>query len=187
MNGELRRYEPALYIKRHLRHFFDYLILDEVHEEKGAATAQGHAAGALAAACRKVIALTGTLIGGYAEHLRPLLFRLAPRSLVDEGLGWSNATAFNERYGRIETRITEKSASRGEDNRMSRGSKTTVKSVRPGIMPALFGRHLIDKAVFLSLNEVADNLPPLEEECTAVRMDGELAKAYKEEVEKPLA
>ena len=187
MNGQLRRYEPALFIKRHLRNFFRYLILDEVHEEKGADTAQGHAAAALAASCNKVIALTGTLIGGYAEHLRPLLFRLAPSSLVDEGLGWSNATAFNERYGRIETRITEKSGVLGEDNRMSRGSKTTIKMVRPGIMPALFGRHLIDKAVFLSLSEVSDNLPPLEEECVPVRMDAELATAYREKVERPLS
>jgi helicase-like protein len=53
-------------------------------------------------------------------------------------------------------------------------------------MPALFGKHLIDKAVFLSLNEVADNLPPLEEECIPVQMDRELAAAYKEEVEEPL-
>jgi hypothetical protein len=186
MNGELWRYEPALYIKRHLRRFFDYLLLDEVHEEKGAETAQGHAAGALAACCRKVLALTGTLIGGYAEHLRPLLFRLAPGSLVREGLLWSQATAFNERYGRIETRIVEKSGAVSDDNRMSRGSKTTTKSVRPGIMPALFGRHLIDKAVFLSLNEVADNLPPLAEECIAVDMDPELANAYREQVERPL-
>ena len=187
MNGELQRYEPALFIKRHMRHFFKYLILDEVHEEKGLDTAQGHAAAALAASCSKVIALTGTLIGGYAEHLRPLLFRLSPGSLVQEGLGWSNATAFNERYGRIETRITERSGGQSEDNRMSRGSKSTIKMVRPGIMPVLFGRHLIDKAVFLSLSEVADNLPPLAEECVPVRMDAELARAYKEQVERPLA
>jgi hypothetical protein len=188
MTGEIRRYEPALFIKRHLRRFFDYLVLDEVHEEKGLDTAQGHAAGALAACCRKVIALTGTLIGGYAEHLRPLLFRLAPRSLVSEGLGWSETTAFNERYGRIETRITERSGGRGDDdNRMSRGSKSTSKSVRPGIMPPLFGKHLIDKSVFLSLSEVADNLPPLEEECVPVRMDDELARSYRNEVERPLA
>ena len=69
MTSELMRYEPALFIKRHLRHFIDYLILDEVHEEKGADTAQGHAAGALAACCGKVIALTGTLIGGYVRRL----------------------------------------------------------------------------------------------------------------------
>lgn len=188
MNGELRRYEPALYIKRRLRNVFKYLILDEVHEEKGSDTAQGHAAAALAASCRKVIALTGTLIGGYAEHLRPLLFRLSPDSLIKEGLGWSDATAFNERYGRIETRITEKSGSRDDcDNRMSRGSKSTIKSVRPGIMPPLFGRHLIDKCVFLGLNEVAHNLPPLTEECVPVRMDKELAAAYRQDVEEPLA
>jgi hypothetical protein len=188
MSGELRRYEPALFIKRRLRNFFKYLILDEVHEEKGADTAQGHAAAALAACCRNVIALTGTLIGGYAEHLRPLLFRLAPRSLVQEGLGWSDAMAFNERYGRVETRITERSGGRSEDdNRMSRGSRSTTKSVRPGIMPPLFGRHLIDKAVFLGLSEVAHNLPPLTEECISVRMDEELARAYRRQVEEPLA
>jgi hypothetical protein len=188
MTGDVRRYEPALYVKRHLRHYFDYLVLDEVHEEKGAETAQGNAAGALAASCRKVIALTGTLIGGYAEHLRPLLFRLAPRSLIAEDLGWSNVTAFNERYGRIETRITERSGGRGDEgNRMSRGSKSTIKCLRPGIMPALFARHLIDKPVFLGLGEVADNLPPLEEECVSVAMDAELEAPYRREVEAPLA
>ena len=188
MTGEIRRYEPALFIKRHLKKVFKYLILDEVHEEKGADTAQGHAAAALVASCRKVIALTGTLIGGYSEHLRPLLFRLSPGSLVQEGLGWPDATAFNERYGRIETRITEKSGGRSDyDNRMSRGSKSTIKTVRPGIMPPLFGRHLIDKCVFLSLNEVAHNLPPLTEECIPVRMDRELEAAYRQDVEEPLA
>ena len=71
---------------------------------------------------------------------------------------------------------------------MSRGSKSTTKSVRPGIMPILFGRHLIDKAVFLSLNEVADNLPPLEEECIPVR-DGRRTgqRPTRQEVEEPLA
>ena len=185
MTNEIWRYEPALFIKRHLKHYFRYLILDEVHEEKGADTAQGHAAGALAASCRKVIALTGTLIGGYAEHLRPLLFRLSPGSLVDEGLRWSDAMGFSERYGRLETRISQRNGS-GDDNRTSRGSRSTTKSIRPGIMPILFGRHLIDKAVFLGLNEVAENLPTLEEECVPVTMDQELAAAYKEKVEKPL-
>jgi hypothetical protein len=183
---EIDRYEPALYIKKHLRGHFGYLILDEVHEEKGANTAQANAAGALIAACRKVIALTGTLVGGYAEHLRPLLFRLAAGSLVEEGLSWENAMPFSERYGRIETRITERSGvgrdddSLGDDNRMSRGGSKTnkTKHVRPGIMPPLFGRHLLDKAVFLSLAEVADNLPELEEECLGVAMDAELRREY---------
>ena len=66
MTGELHRYEPALFIKRRLRNIFMYLIVDEVHEEKGADTAQGHAVAALAASCRKVIALTGTLAANQA-------------------------------------------------------------------------------------------------------------------------
>lgn len=83
---ELRRMEPAKLIHKKLKGFFDYLILDEIHEEKSADSAQANAAGSLIAAAKKVIAMTGTLVGGYAEHIRPLLFRLAPRSLVAEGL-----------------------------------------------------------------------------------------------------
>ena len=33
----------------------------------------------------------------------------------------------------------------------------------PGVMPALFGRHLIDKAIFLALEDMAENLPKLRE------------------------
>jgi SNF2 family DNA or RNA helicase len=69
---------------------------------------------------------------------------------------------------------------------MSRGSKTTLKLVRPGVMPRLFGRHLIDKVVFLSLAEVADNLPPFQEECHPIPLDSELEEAYRRQVEKPL-
>lgn len=184
---KINRWDPARYIKKHLPGFFDYFIADEIHQEKGAHTAQANAFGSLAAACRKTIALTRTLIGGYADHVRPLLFRLAPSSLVQEGLGWSNHMAFNERYGRVETRIFEKDSDDGEDNAQSHGRKTkTVKYVRPGIMPTLFGRHLIDKCVFLSLAEVADNLPPLDEFVLPVALDEEQQAAY-QQIEDDLA
>src|SRR5258708_24646821 len=124
--------------------FFDYLVIDEAHEEKSADSAQGNAVGALAAAARKVIALTGTLIGGYAEHIRPLLFRLSPRSLIQESLGWADGMAFNERYGRIETRIVESEGRNDPDNKQSRGpNKSKTKYIRPGIMPTLFVRQLL--------------------------------------------
>jgi SNF2 family DNA or RNA helicase len=60
----------------HLRGFFDYGIADEVHELKGAETAQGNALGTLASACERTIILTGTLLGGYADELFAILFRL---------------------------------------------------------------------------------------------------------------
>jgi hypothetical protein len=181
MTGELNRFEPARFIHKKLRGYFKYLVLDEVHEEKSADTAQGHAAGSLAAACDKVIALTGTIIGGLADHIRPLLFRLSPATVVAEQLGWHEAMRFSELYGRIETQITERSGGDGGDNRMSRGrsSRTKTKYVRPGIMPSLFGRHLMDRAVFLSLGEVAANLPDLDEIVVPVTMDAELAPCYR--------
>src|SRR5262249_13451898 len=138
--------------------------------------------------CKQVIALTGTLLNGYAESLRPLLFRLAPGSLVREGLGWSDATAFNERYGRIETRIVEREGKwdRGEDNRESRGSsRSTSKRAIPGVVPNLFGRHLIAKTIFLTLADVAAGLPPYEEIAVPVDMGAELAREY-EAVEEDL-
>lgn len=178
---EIDRWPVATYIHKHLKGVFKYLIVDEVHEEKGEDTAQANAMGSLAAACRYTIAMTGTLIGGYADHMRTMLFRLSPTSLVGEGFGWSDRMPFNERYGRIERKTTERESKSGKTNRQSRGSSgRTVKYVRPGIMPTFFGRHLMGNTVFLGLEEVADNLPLLTEEVLPVDMDREQAEAYSE-------
>ena len=79
-----RVWAPADYIHKHLKGVFDYLICDEVHEEKSETSARANALGALVASCRKVIAMTGTLIGGKAGHVRSLLFRMSPKSLKAE-------------------------------------------------------------------------------------------------------
>lgn len=173
-----RRWAPATFIHKKLHGFFDYLVIDEAHEEKSATSAQANAIGALASACKKVIACTGTLLGGYAHHVRPLLFRLAPQTLVAEGLGWSDAKKFMERYGRQDTIITERE-SEGRSNRQSRGSSKSVRTAdRPGVMPSLFGNHLLDKAVFLRLDEVAAGLPALTEDVQTVELTGAAAGEY---------
>jgi hypothetical protein len=178
------RFEPARFIHKKLRPF-DYLIIDELHEAKSAETAQANAVGSLAAAAKKVIGMTGTLIGGYAEHLRPLLFRLSPGSLIEEGFAWKDSMPFNERYGRIETVITERTDA-GDENRQSRGSSTNkAKYSRPGIMPTLFGAHLMGNAVFLGLQEMNAALPMLTEHVVPIEMDPELRSAY-DDVERAL-
>lgn len=181
--GKLNRFEPARYIHRRLRRFFDYFVCDEVHEEKSSTSAQGEAFGCLAASCRSTLALTGTLIGGKANHVRPILFRLIPGTLVREGLVWNNPGAFDRRYGRIEKVISEQVCPPTVTARQSRGkSRTTTETVRPGVMPTLFGRHLLGSSVYLELNEVADNLPPMRDGgadmIKAVDMDAELAAEY---------
>ena len=103
---------------------FDYLVCDEVHEEKSDTSARANALGALVASCRKVIGMTGTLIGGKASHVRSLLFRLSPKSLKAENLAWEDDMEFARRYGRVDTIVTERTGP-ACDNRRSNGKSTT--------------------------------------------------------------
>ena len=154
------RCSPAWFISRKMRGFFDYLIVDEVHEEKAIDSLQAVAVGKLAAACRKVIALTGTLVGGQAEHIRPLLYRLVPSVLIRAGFQWNQMSRFNERYGRHQVQGRRK------------------KKI-PGIMPNLFGECLMGHTVFLSLDEVASDLPDRAECEIGVKMDPAMAEEYR--------
>ena len=163
-----------------MRGVFDYLICDEVHEEKSETSARANALGALVASCRKVVAMTGTLIGGKAGHVRSLLFRMSPKSLKAESLSWQDDMEFARRYGRVDTIITEKTTV-ADDNRRSHGKSTTKRQAeQPGIMPTLYGRHLIGNTIFLSLKDVAENLPSYEEQPIAVRMSTDLMEAYRD-------
>ena len=170
---------PADYIHKHMRGVFDYLICDEVHEEKSETSARANALGALVASCRKVIAMTGTLIGGKAGHVRSLLFRMSPQSLKAEGLSWQDDMEFARRYGRVDTIITEKVTA--SDNRRSNGKSTSRRQAeQPGIMPTLYGRHLIGNTIFLNLKDVAEGLPEYAEQPIAVRMGADLMEPYKD-------
>ena len=175
-----RVWAPADYIHKHLKGVFDYAIFDEVHEEKSETSARANALGALVASCHKVVAMTGTLIGGKAGHVRSLLFRMSPKSLKAENLSWQDDMEFARRYGRVDTIVTEK-VTAADDNRRSNGKSTTKRQAeQPGIMPTLYGRHLIGNTIFLGLKDVAENLPAYDEHPTAVRMSGELAEAYRQ-------
>src|SRR5262245_61781215 len=66
----------------------------------------------------------------------------------------------------------------GDSNRQSRGRSTSrTKYCRPGIVPTLFGAHLIGNAVFLGLQEMDTALPSLHY-VVPVLMDPELELAY---------
>ena len=178
--GKRAVWAPADYIHKHMKGVFDYLICDEVHEEKSDDSARANALGALVASCRKVIAMTGTLIGGKASHVRSLLFRLSPKSLKAENLAWEDDMEFARRYGRVDTIVTEKIGS-ACDNRRSHGKSTTKRQAeQPGIMPTLYGRHLIGNTIFLSLTDVAADLPTYDEHPTPVHMSADLAQPYRE-------
>jgi len=181
---ELDRWPVATYIHKRLKHWLDFAIIDESHQASAEDTLIGGAFGSLCAASKKVLCLTGTLMDGRAVELKPVLFRLAPDSLVSEGVGWRSDTLFNERYGRIDTTvITTDKKSRspyGYDCVYGRGASTsrTSKKVQPGVMPGLFGKHLMQNLLFLSLQDVSDDLPDLDEAVVPIEMDAEQRENY---------
>ena len=72
----ISRVAPVEFIGRYMDGWFDYALCDEAHQLAGD-TAQGNGLGTLAACADKIAVLTGTLLGGYADDLDNLLFRLA--------------------------------------------------------------------------------------------------------------
>jgi hypothetical protein len=173
---KIRRFAPIDFIGRYMDGFFDYAIADEVHELKGGDTAQGNALGTLAASARHIAVLTGTLLGGYADELFNILFRLGASRMLEEGFEYGEAgvRAFTEIYGLLEKITVIEPA----DNACSEARVTTRVRHRPGASPLLFGRFLMSLGAFVSLEDISDALPPYREEIVSVEMDQPLQKAY---------
>ena len=184
--SKVRRFAPVDFIGRYMPEFFDYAIADEVHELKGD-TAQGNALGTLAGCAQRTVVLTGTLLGGYADEIFNILFRLEPAKMVREGFehGEAGLRSFTETYGLLE-KITVIEPS---DNACSEARVTKRIRRRPGASPLLFGRFLMSLGAFISLEDISENLPPYREEVLTVDMDPPLRDAYKkleEDVKKAL-
>jgi hypothetical protein len=175
---KIRRFAPVDFIGRYMDGFFDYAIADEVHELKGGDTAQGNALGTLAASAEHIAVLTGTLLGGYADELFNILFRLGASRMLEEGFeyGDTGVRAFTEIYGLLEKITVIEPA----DNACSEARVTTRVRHRPGASPLLFGRFLMSLGAFVSLEDISDALPPYREEIVSVEMDQPLQKAYED-------
>ena len=186
------RYPPALLFQKKLNQFCRYLVIDEVHEQKSDESAQSLAAGKLMASTRKVLALTGTLIGGYAHHLFPLLMRMSPSTVRNDPAAqfkWGELLNWSQVYGRVDKMIKTTQGDSGSSvgrrqssMRKARTGRTEVsQAIRPGVMPTMYGRHMLGNSAFISLSELADELPNLDEFVAegACDMDPDQADAYR--------
>lgn len=175
--GRVRKISVADVVRRLPKGYFDLFVADETQDYKGR-TAQGAAFGLFAARAKRTLALTGTLLGGYAADLFYLLQHLDGENLRREGLDYRSLQEFVARYGVLE-RVT-----RGEDaDRLwtARASKPrTYLYQRPGASPALFSRHLLESTAFLELADLAIDLPEYTEEVAVIPMSEELAAAYRD-------
>ncbi len=174
---KIRRMAPVEFIGRYMPGWFDYAICDEIHQLAGD-TAQGNALGTLASCTDRIVGLTGTLLGGYADDLFNTLFRLEARRMKQHGYEWgaSGRSAFTQDYGVLET-ITKIEP---EDNRCSKSKATTMIRRKPGASPLLFGEFLMQLCAFVFLEDISGELPPYEETYLSVAMDPLMAEAYRE-------
>jgi Type III restriction enzyme, res subunit len=72
--SKIQRMAPMEFMGRYMLDWFDFSIADEVHQLSGD-TAQGNGLAVLARIAKKVITLTGTMMGGYADDLFPTTYR----------------------------------------------------------------------------------------------------------------
>ncbi|UJS26421.1 DEAD/DEAH box helicase [Thiothrix winogradskyi] len=177
-------YQPTEFIKRQLPDgYFGLLVVDEAHEYKNADSAQGQAFGVLAAKARKVLLLTGTLMGGYADDLFYLLWRANPRRMIEDGYRYkhrslgSSVMAFMRDHGILKDVFKTTS---GGSHKTARGQKTSQRTAKaPGFGPMGICRYVLPYTVFLKLRDIDQNvLPPYREHYVEVAMDGEQRDAY---------
>ncbi|MEM3610047.1 MAG: DEAD/DEAH box helicase [Candidatus Anstonellales archaeon] len=169
-NSKFRRYAKSLLLKKYFR--FDLLIADEVHELKGD-TAQGQALANLASVSNRILALTGTLMGGYANNLFNLLWRVSPQIMQKLNIQYNRQKEFVEKFG-----VYQIVSYHLLDRKMSIGKKVsqTFKE-KPGISPALIS-SILENAVFIKLNDISDSLPTYEEEVVLMEMSEEQQETY---------
>ena len=179
-------YQPTEFIKRYLPDgFFALLIIDEGHEYKNDNSAQGQAMGVLANKVRKVLLLTGTLMGGYADDLFFLLWRIMPRRMIEDGFRFNPksgtlgtaAMAFMRNHGILKDIYKETDA---KNHRTARGKSASVRTQKaPGFGPLGVARYVLPFTAFLKLKDIGDNvLPPYNEHFTEVAMEAEQAERY---------
>lgn len=179
-------YQATEFVKRYLPHgFFGCLVVDEGHEYKNEGSAQGQAMGVLASQCKKTILLTGTLMGGYADDLFHLLWRLAPTTMIQDGFKPTKngsmgtaAMSFMREHGILKDVYKE---SVGSSHRTAKGKQMTVRTSKaPGFGPVGIMRYVVPITVFLKLRDIGQNvLPSYDEHFIDVPMSGDQEDAYK--------
>ncbi|MDU8358463.1 SNF2-related protein [Pseudomonas syringae group sp. J309-1] len=178
-------YQPTEFIKRYLPDgFFGLLVVDEGHEYKNSGSAQGQAMGVLAAKTRKSLLLTGTLMGGYADDLFYLLFRILPKRMIEDGYRPNHrgsmapaAMSFMRDHGVLKDIYTERD---NQSHKTAKGKKLSVRTVKaPGFGPKGIHRFVLPFTVFLKLKDIdAKVLPSYQEEFVDIPMAPDQLSAY---------
>ncbi|MDK8193140.1 DEAD/DEAH box helicase family protein [Paenibacillus sp. UMB7766-LJ446] len=166
-----RKVSPAELFHRYFKNKFDIAIGDECHELTGG-SAQAHAFHVLMGCAKYSLAMTGTLMNGYASNLFELIFRMFPQRLKAMGFSWGDVGKWIDLYGVREktTKIPKNEAL----NSSSNGSSVKVSTKElPAAAPQLFTDILSDVACFIQMADMFEILPKLNEGPMFISMDGQ--------------
>lgn len=163
----------ADYIFKKLRYRFTNLIIDEFHEFQGN-SARSDACAKIVNSVNSIQTGTGTGMNGYAKSRFKTDYMLYPEKMKAHGFTIHDKERYQAMFG-----VTEKrwrlSREKGKDK------KATLSPVaKPGISPVIFPMFMQDTTVFLSLQDLKDDLPPLWHYQIEVEPDKELLAAKKQ-------
>lgn len=165
-----RRFPLARYIVRRCRRTFDLLILDEAHEYSNLGTAQQKAAHRLVELPGvPTLALTGSLMGGYASSLFANLWALSPRFRRE--FRRTERPAFVTHYGYQKLYVREDDVEKmggatrfgGQSDRELGGEAEEVirkMGEAPGVLPTLILDHLLPDGLIMHKADLERELPP---------------------------
>lgn len=171
-----RRFAACTYLRK-LGVRFDFYLADEVHELKGESL-QGQMFADLCKVSTYRLPMTGTLVGGYAHNLLHLLWRSCHGEMVAAGLEHSSEgfERFSELYGVLETTAKYHAGEGQSQTDLLQGRGRQVRRTSralPGISPVMFSHFLMNKSVFIRLQEMHEHLPPFDERVHVVRLTKE--------------
>lgn len=172
-----RRVGAARLVQKKMRRFFRVYVADELHKSKSLDTDSGVADQRLIAGTKYSLGLTGTLFGGNASSIFPILYRRVPE--VRAQFAFNDISRWVDAYG-----LWERKWSEGEASVVGRGVSTGIKRYNyrsrelPGISPAVI-RYLLPIAVFGQVTDLGYELPPFSDEVELVSMTDEMARQYK--------
>ena len=156
-------------------------IIDELQKFKAIDTNAGYALGKLLGVADKTLALTGTLYGGYASHMFPLLYR----SDAAFRAHWPHRGMrdFVARYGLLEWVENRKANTENEDDGLGyselSGYRRRREKIRelPAISPELTAL-LLDRTLFLGLQDLGFDMVALTEQPHVVTAEEDFRSAF---------
>ena len=181
------RYPLARYISRRCRDRFDLVVLDEVHEASNKGTAQQKSLHRLIQLGAPVLAMTGTIGGGYPSSLFANLQALSPDFRRD--FARNQQADFVRRYGLevVEVRARKDAdpdqIDFGSMSDRERHCKTRRLREAPDIMPEAILRYILRQGVIMHLSDLEDELPEKTEHVHLIEPetqdDRDLLRAYR--------